>query len=77
MSVTTRPEIDLHPRARTIETLSRDAWDVVILGGGPTGQTIAVRLATAGAGLSVLLVESEIVGGECGKSCVLRKHDHV
>ena len=71
MSVT-RPDIDVHPRTRTVETLSRDAWDVIILGGGPTGQTIAVRCADSQ--LAVLLVERELAGGECQNwACVPSK----
>lgn len=71
MSIT-RPEVNVHPQTRGVETLSRDAWDVVIIGGGPTGQTIAVRLSAGG--LSVLMVEREIYGGECQNwACVPSK----
>ncbi len=38
-------------------------YDVVVLGGGPPGENVAAR-ATAG-GLSVIVVEAELVGGEC------------
>ncbi|MFK0192030.1 dihydrolipoyl dehydrogenase family protein [Kitasatospora sp. NPDC090308] len=41
----------------------RDDYDLVVIGGGPTGENLADR-ARAG-GLSVVLVESELVGGEC------------
>jgi pyruvate/2-oxoglutarate dehydrogenase complex dihydrolipoamide dehydrogenase (E3) component len=41
----------------------RDSYDVIVLGGGPVGQTIAAR--TRAAGLTVALVERELVGGEC------------
>src|SRR5688572_25272443 len=37
--------------------------DVVVLGGGPVGENVADR-ARAG-GLDVVLVEQELVGGEC------------
>src|SRR6185312_4531780 len=40
-----------------------DAYDVVVLGAGPVGQTIAARARSVG--LSVALVERELVGGEC------------
>jgi dihydrolipoamide dehydrogenase len=40
-----------------------DEFDVVVLGGGPTGENLAER-AHAG-GLTVALVEAELVGGEC------------
>ena len=37
--------------------------DVVVLGAGPVGQNVAAR--TRAAGLSVAIVERELVGGEC------------
>lgn len=40
-----------------------DEFDVVVVGSGPTGENLADR-AHAG-GLSVAVVESELVGGEC------------
>jgi pyruvate/2-oxoglutarate dehydrogenase complex dihydrolipoamide dehydrogenase (E3) component len=42
---------------------AESAYDVVVLGGGPVGQTVAAR--TRAAGLSVALAERELVGGEC------------
>ncbi|MEV8021885.1 NAD(P)/FAD-dependent oxidoreductase [Streptomyces sp. NPDC086554] len=39
------------------------AYDVVVLGAGPVGENVADRARAAG--LSVALVESELVGGEC------------
>ncbi|UFU05245.1 dihydrolipoyl dehydrogenase family protein [Ruania halotolerans] len=38
-------------------------WDVVVIGAGPPGENVAGR-AVAG-GLSAVIIESELVGGEC------------
>lgn len=38
-------------------------YDVVVIGAGPVGENVADR--TAAAGLSTVIVESELVGGEC------------
>ncbi|MCK7623962.1 NAD(P)/FAD-dependent oxidoreductase [Streptomyces sp. RS10V-4] len=40
-----------------------DTYDVIVLGGGPTGENLADRAHAAG--LSAVLVEHELVGGEC------------
>ncbi|RKE17728.1 NAD(P)/FAD-dependent oxidoreductase [Streptomyces sp. TLI_171] len=42
---------------------AEQSWDVVVVGGGPTGENLADR-ARAG-GLTTVIVESELVGGEC------------
>ncbi|GAA1897824.1 dihydrolipoyl dehydrogenase family protein [Streptantibioticus ferralitis] len=44
-------------------TTETQEYDVVVLGAGPTGENLADRARAAG--LTVALVESELVGGEC------------
>jgi len=44
-------------------TASTQTCDVIVLGAGPVGENVADR--TAAAGLSTVIVESELVGGEC------------
>ncbi|WP_433281448.1 dihydrolipoyl dehydrogenase family protein [Pseudonocardia xinjiangensis] len=48
-------------RSRAVS--ASDSYDVVVLGAGPVGQTVAGR--SRAHGLSVALVERELVGGEC------------
>ncbi|GAB2886720.1 dihydrolipoyl dehydrogenase family protein [Streptomyces mayteni] len=40
-----------------------DTYDVIVIGAGPVGENVADR--TAAAGLRTVIVESELVGGEC------------
>ncbi|MFC9326141.1 dihydrolipoyl dehydrogenase family protein [Kitasatospora sp. NPDC057015] len=40
-----------------------EPYDVIVLGAGPTGENLADR--TTAAGLRTVIVESELVGGEC------------
>ncbi|TDC26423.1 NAD(P)/FAD-dependent oxidoreductase [Streptomyces sp. 8K308] len=42
---------------------ANDTYDVIVIGAGPTGENLADR--TAAAGLRTVIVESELVGGEC------------
>lgn len=45
------------------EPSANNAYDVIVIGTGPIGQTVADRARAAG--LSVAAVERELVGGEC------------
>ncbi|MFI0981066.1 dihydrolipoyl dehydrogenase family protein [Streptomyces sp. NPDC021093] len=49
--------------AGTEEGREPTEYDVVVLGAGPVGENVADRAAAAG--LSVAVVESELIGGEC------------
>jgi pyruvate/2-oxoglutarate dehydrogenase complex dihydrolipoamide dehydrogenase (E3) component len=40
-----------------------DSYDVIVIGAGPTGENVADRAVRGG--LSAVIVESELVGGEC------------
>ena len=59
----TRPEINVHPKTRLPSSLKTQQWDVIVIGSGPAGFMCALR--TVAGGLSTLLIESELVGGEC------------
>ena len=43
--------------------MTDDVYDVIVIGAGPTGENIADRAVRGG--LSAVIVESELVGGEC------------
>ncbi|TQO19070.1 dihydrolipoamide dehydrogenase [Rhodoglobus vestalii] len=43
--------------------MAENRWDVIVIGAGAVGENIADRAVQGG--LSVVLVESELVGGEC------------
>lgn len=69
---TTRPDIDVHPKTHLPSSVTQEKWDVVVIGGGPAGQAAAIKCATGG--LSVLMAEVELAGGECQNwACVPSK----
>jgi dihydrolipoamide dehydrogenase len=43
--------------------MAGDAYDVIVIGAGPTGENVADRAIRGG--LTAVIVESELVGGEC------------
>jgi pyruvate/2-oxoglutarate dehydrogenase complex dihydrolipoamide dehydrogenase (E3) component len=54
----------IHPQSHPLSSLPTHEYDLIVLGSGPTGRALAVRTSKKG-NLSVLLVENELVGGEC------------
>ena len=67
-----RPEIDTHPNSLAAKDLKAHTYDVIVIGAGPAGTGTAARVVRGG--LTALLVESELVGGECGYwACVPSK----
>src|SRR6201996_9327681 len=59
-------------RATSVTHMEQQEYDVIVLGGGPVGQNAADRARAAG--LSVAVVERELVGGECSYwACVPSK----
>src|ERR1700722_13969424 len=52
--------------------MEQQEYDVIVLGGGPVGQNAAERARASG--LSVAVIERELVGGECSYwACVPSK----
>jgi dihydrolipoamide dehydrogenase len=63
---TTQPSLayNIHPASHPLSSLKTHTYDLIILGSGPAGRSLAMRASKKGS-LSVLLVEDELVGGEC------------
>jgi len=56
--------VNLHPENHLPSSLrAQHQFDVVVLGSGPAGRTLAAR--TADAGLKTVIVECELFGGDC------------
>ena len=52
------------PTSTSLGTLtSRTEFDLIVIGAGPVGENVADRAVQGG--LSVAIVEAELVGGEC------------
>ncbi|KAL4901557.1 hypothetical protein BDW74DRAFT_181568 [Aspergillus multicolor] len=64
MSPTPTPRhINLHPENHTPASLAATTFAVIVLGSGPAGRTLASQ--TSSAGLSTLIIEAELFGGDC------------
>ena len=61
--MTAQDRLSSPPAGHLPTDLGADTFDLIVLGAGSTGENVAGR-ARAG-GLSVLVVEAELVGGEC------------
>jgi pyruvate/2-oxoglutarate dehydrogenase complex dihydrolipoamide dehydrogenase (E3) component len=48
----------------TVQDEERSEWDVVVIGGGPPGEN-AAQYATRGSDRTAVIVEAELLGGEC------------
>jgi pyruvate/2-oxoglutarate dehydrogenase complex dihydrolipoamide dehydrogenase (E3) component len=55
--------VNLHPSNHTPSALKQDTFDVIVIGSGQAGRNLAAR--TAEGGLSTLIVEEELFGGDC------------
>src|SRR3954454_579616 len=67
-----RPHTPEPGRERVAMMAATEEYDVVVLGAGPVGENVADRVRAAG--LSAVIVESELVGGDCSYwACVPSK----
>lgn len=55
--------INLHPDDHLPSELKGKTWDVIVIGSGPVGRALAIR--TAAAKLNTVVVEDELIGGDC------------
>lgn len=56
-------KFDLHPKTHSPSELTTTSFDVVCVGSGWAGRVIAARIVKAG--LTAVIIENELVGGEC------------
>ncbi|MBH5337568.1 NAD(P)/FAD-dependent oxidoreductase [Streptomyces pactum] len=63
MSASDEQRRDREPRPDEAAADRPEEYDVIVLGAGPVGENVADR--TSAAGLATVIVESELVGGEC------------
>src|SRR5207244_1331793 len=66
------PKTDELAAAFGLAALPADPVDVAIVGAGPAGLSAAVY--TASEGLSTLLLEREAIGGQAGRSSLIRNY---
>lgn len=56
-------KINVHPKTHSAAELGTTSFDVICIGSGWAGRIAAARLVKAG--LSTVIVENELVGGDC------------
>ena len=55
--------IELHPNTHPLSSLKTRSYDVIAIGSGWAGRIATARVVKAG--LSAIIVEKELIGGEC------------